>query len=54
MYRSFEYGHKDCLSILAKDYNIQAGINMLNSFVHFQGSSEDLRTSEVSELRQGI
>lgn len=49
---SIEYGHKDCLSILAKGYNIQTGINMLNYFVRFQGSSEDLWT--VSKLRQGI
>lgn len=42
MYRNIEYGCKDCLSILSKGYNTQAGINMLNSSL--PGNSEDLWT----------
>lgn len=37
---NIEYGHEDCPGIVAKSYNGQAGISMLNAVVHFQETSE--------------
>lgn len=37
---NIEYGHEDCPGIVARSYNGQAGISMLNAVVHFQETSE--------------
>lgn len=48
---NIEYGHEDCPGIVAKSYNGQAGISMLNAVVHFQETSEGWWT--VGEFKQG-